>query len=310
MTVLGKTAEPVPAVVHYVEGKCLLAGVTTSQGIKLHSAPRIETKYRGVVRNVKQTGDPQLPEADTRLADVEAASAEAFLARLKASSCLLLHLAEGVDDDARQHFLALQVNPGSWAIRRSLAGIHCAALRPEDFRRLARGRGSMVWSPLSNLLLYGRTADIGAARAANVRIALGSDWSPSGSKDLLGEFKIARLLARQSGWDIPDAELVAMATRNAAEVVRWGGRLWTLEPRSRADLLVVAGRSRAAHAQLLEAHEGDVKLVMIDGVARYDRKALMRRLRGARRDLEPITVGGAERLLFFKQRPPTRSQVR
>jgi 5-methylthioadenosine/S-adenosylhomocysteine deaminase len=92
-----------------------------------------------------------------------------------------------------------------------------------------------------------------------------------------------------------------MATRNAAEVVRWGGRLGTLKPGSRADLVVLAGRRRAGHAQLLEAHEGDVKPVVIGGVARYGRKALMRRLVGARRDLEPITVAGTERLLFFTQ---------
>ncbi len=65
----------------------------------------------------------------------------------------------------------------------ALAGIHCAALNAGDFAVMAKHHGSIIWSPLSNLLLYGGTTDIKAARAAGVSIALGSDWSPSGSKN-------------------------------------------------------------------------------------------------------------------------------
>ena len=71
------------------------------------------------------------------------------------------------------------------------AWIRQAALKPEDFRVLGSLGGAMVWSPLSNLLLYGATADIRAAVNAGVRIGIGSDWSPSGSKNLLGELKVA-----------------------------------------------------------------------------------------------------------------------
>ncbi|WP_426780430.1 hypothetical protein [Pseudomonas aeruginosa] len=53
----------------------------------------------------------------------------------------------------------------------------------------------MASSPLSNLLLYGETADVAAAKATGVAIALGRDWSPSGSKNLPGELKTARLVS-------------------------------------------------------------------------------------------------------------------
>ena len=59
---------------------------------------------------------------------------------------------------------------------------------------MAQNKASMVWSPLSNLLLYGGTADVKSARAAGVPVALGSDWSPSGSKNLLNELKIAKIV--------------------------------------------------------------------------------------------------------------------
>ncbi len=164
----------------------------TSQGIMLNSNAGIQRYYRGILRNVEQTDDPELFEAQGRIADVVAKDARAFFGRLmKEDSCFLLHLSEGVsqegqtDSVARRHFLALQVAPGEWAINDRLTAIHAAGLLPEDFDLLAQHGGSMVWSPLSNLLLYGATARVEAARKRGVRIGLGSDWAPSGSKNLL-----------------------------------------------------------------------------------------------------------------------------
>jgi cytosine/adenosine deaminase-related metal-dependent hydrolase len=95
MTVLGKTPGYVEAVVRYVECKCLLGGVTTSQGIALFSNQGIAQYYRGVVRKVEETGEADLPDAATRISDVEAEDVETFFERLQRSSCLLLHLSEG-----------------------------------------------------------------------------------------------------------------------------------------------------------------------------------------------------------------------
>ncbi len=160
MKVLAHTPKYVPAVVRYVEAKCLVGGTTTSQGIALSSYAGIQRFYKGIVRNVEQTDDPDLPEAATKIADVEAKDRSKFLKRLKSFDCLLLHLSEGTDEAAREHFLALRSPSGKWAITDSLAGIHCVALEGEDFDVLADGGASMVWSPLSNLLLYGETADV------------------------------------------------------------------------------------------------------------------------------------------------------
>ena len=55
-----------------------------------------------------------------------------------------------------------------------------------------------MWSPFSNLWLYRDTTDVLAARAAGVRVCLGADWSPSGSKNLLGELKVADMWNRTS----------------------------------------------------------------------------------------------------------------
>src|SRR6478609_8129405 len=80
MQVLGKTPSLVPALVRFVEAKCLVAGVTTSQGIALYSNAGIARFYHGVVRTVEEPDDPALPPAHSRIPDVAAADVTAFAA--------------------------------------------------------------------------------------------------------------------------------------------------------------------------------------------------------------------------------------
>src|SRR5690606_30388800 len=154
-----------------------------------------------------------LPEADSRVADVEAGDAASFLERLEKGKRIVLHLAEGVDEAAHAHFGALKLSRSRWAITESLVGIHAAALDRDDFEVMGSHGGSMVWSPASNLMLYGGTADIHAARRGGVTVALGSDWAPTGSKNLLAELKVARAAADAFAWDVTDRDLVDMVTR-------------------------------------------------------------------------------------------------
>jgi hypothetical protein len=297
MTVIGKSPSLLPALIRYVEAKCLLGGVTTSQGIALFSNAGIRRFYRGIVRNVEETDDENLPEVETRIADVEAKSASKFLARLKRETCFLLHLSEGVDAKAREHFRALNFAANEWAITPQLAGIHCAGLKAEDFRILGQLGGAMVWSPMSNLLLYGGTADVKAAIEAGVRVGIGSDWSPSGSKNLLGELKVAWLVAQQIG-GVTRHDIVAMATRTAAKILGWGSVLGTLEPGKRADLIVVQGTSADPYDHLIRAKETDITLVVINGVPRFGRNTFMSSLGVSG---EALTVNGNKRVLFLKQ---------
>jgi cytosine/adenosine deaminase-related metal-dependent hydrolase len=302
MKVLAHTPTYVPAIVRYVEAKCLVAGTTTSQGLALSSYAGIQHYYRGIVRNVEQTDDPVLPEAADHIADVDAKSREKFLKRQKQLPCLLLHLSEGTNDAARQHFLALKFPAGTWAISGSLAGIHCVALEPADFNVLANAGAAMVWSPLSNLLLYGQTAKIKDAVAAGLTIGLGPDWSPSGSKNLLWELKIARLVANQEQAPLSDFDLIAMATRNAAKILRWDKQLGTLEAGKRADLLVVSNRDGDPYQHLLTRSEHDIELVVINGVPRYGASQPMRRLLGdGPNNVEAATIANRRRLLNLHQ---------
>ena len=293
MAALGSDPHLVAAIIRYVELRALLGGTTTSQGVTLSSAPGMVKHFRGLVRNVEAPGEDDLPAATTHIADVDAKDATKFLARISTGQKMILHLSEGTDDAAHKHFAALQIAPDKWAITENLIGIHCVGLADADFKVLAQHGGSMIWSPLSNLLLYGQTANLPAALAAKVPIALGSDWAPSGSKNLLGELKVARLAAPKS---VADADLVAMATSTPAKLLGWDGLLGSLQSERIADLFVVHGTEGDPYGCLLAATEADLDLVVIGGIPRLATSTLMRKL-GVTAGTEALTIRRKKRVL-------------
>ncbi|MDI9396144.1 MAG: amidohydrolase family protein [Euryarchaeota archaeon] len=290
------------ALVRYVECKCLLAGVTTSQGITLASNAGVIKYYRGIVRNVEKPDDPALPAAKTRTDDVD--DAEDFLQKLQDDSfhrrCRLLHLSEGKDQFARKQFLNLRLASGEWAITNALGGIHAAGLLAEDFPVLKANGGAIVWSPLSNLLLYGDTAMIQAAKENGLLIGLGSDWSPSGSKNLLGELKIAKIFSDVNGKIFSDEELVMMVTINAARILKWDSLLGSIEAGKRADLIVSHGSQGSGYRRLLRSSESDITLVVINGVPRCGTAKLMEAFDV---ETERLKIGPQqeERVLYLRQ---------
>ena len=298
MATIAKSKDPhlLASLVRYVETKCLLAGVTSSQGISLKN-DQLDAYYRSAMRVVEDPADRQFPRASTHIPDVAASDWSQFKKTLDHASCLLLHLSEGLDEKARAAFLALQNSQGVWAITSALAGIHCAGLNPDDFAVLASHGGSMVWSPLSNLMLYGGTTNVGAAISAGVPVGLGSDWSPTGSKNLLNELKIAKAANEVDKLGLSDRDLVAMVTRAPAAIVKWGALVGSLEPGKRADLIVVNSPSAAdPYAALIAAKETDIRLVLINGRAVVGEPALMSALGASG---ETLTIGGEPRIIDY-----------
>ena len=298
--VLGQSPGVLQALVRYVECRAMLGGVTSTQGITLANASSLTRHFKGLVRNVESPGDPELPSANTNIANPDVGGAEVYLTKLgKQKGAYLQHLSEGSDPTARGWFLRLKRLDGTWAVTKALSGIHSAALDREDFDILAAAGASMVWSPMSNYLLYGETADLKAVKDSGIQMALGSDWAPSGTKNLLGELKVAWLASKAT----PDSqgdpmfnreEIVRMATINPAKILRWDKRLGSIEPEKWADLMVVNGKTKEAYANLIEARETSISLVMIDGIPRIGQPSLMNQFGPG---TEQIKVGGASRVL-------------
>jgi len=299
MAVLGKTPDFPEAIVRYVESKCLVAGVTASQGISLYGVG-LSKFYRGIVRNVESPTDPKLHKAHTKISDVDKDDVQKFWIRLQEiNGTFLLHLCEGIDGKARRHFEALKLDDDdNFAINDHLTGIHSTALTPDDFKIMAKREGAIVWSPLSNLLLYGETTNIKAAHAEGVMIALGSDWSPSGSKNLLGELKVAQLVIDEHQLPITPRDIVAMTTSNPAKILKWDSQLGSLEPEKQADLLVITDGDDDPHQTLIDSTEEHVELVIINGVPRYGIPNLMEHFGP---ESEKFEVAGKERWFNLRE---------
>ena len=278
------------SIARFVECRSLLGGATTTQGLSA-STTGGRKWYKGLTRNVEAPGDPAFPAAGGQTLDYRPAQIESDLVpQLKKDRPFFYHLSEGTDADARQRFLDLQYRPNLWAIDRDLIAIHCVALKEADFARLEAAAG-MVWSPLSNLLLYGETTDVAAAKQHGVRIALGGDWSPSGSKNLLGELKIARIVSDHLGGLFTAEELVRMVTSTPAEMLGWDGQIGTIRRGRKADLLLLEGHRKDPFEQLIEAGEDDLLAVLIDGRPRHGRLGFLD-FDGKRQ--EAITIGGKD----------------
>jgi 5-methylthioadenosine/S-adenosylhomocysteine deaminase len=197
-------------------------------------------------------------------------------------------------------------------LEQAVATIHAGALEPADFRRwdAAGGRpgaghpgGTVVWSPFSNLWLYGQTTLVPDAVAAGVGVALGTDWGPSGTRNLLGELKVARLWSDHEAWGLTDHDLVRMVTCVPGDLL---GRVWQtpvgrLTAGGLGDVTVLARTDPDPWRSVVHARERDVQLVVVNGRAAFGRSAL---LRGAgERKTTSVPVGGGQRRSVALVRP-------
>ena len=119
--------------------------------------------------------------------------------------------------------------------------IHGIPYREPEWLQMSSASASLIWSPTSNLTLYGETAQIPAALDAGVNIALAPDWTESGSLNLMMELRAAMTI-NQEHWDgqISDQQLVKFVTCNAALALGIQDRVGQITPGFQADLMVIS----------------------------------------------------------------------
>jgi cytosine/adenosine deaminase-related metal-dependent hydrolase len=292
------------------EVKSLVNGGTVTVG-GYGPAPTDVTRNRcilGLARNVDSAADLlrqpalnaepyrnfvfpfELDEADEKLIrTVDPDSADP-----KVLHAAVVHLAEGTDSAARREFRLFKAHR---FIRKGVSVIHAVALAPEQIRELAQGGVGLVWSPHSNFILYGKTADVLTAIDAKMTVAIAPDWSPSGSAGMIEEIGVAwRYNLGALNGAIKEAALVEMATINPARLAKLDGQLGSIETGKLADLIVMKRRGTTAYQALLLGTPGDVLLVTVGGVPVYGDRALMQHLL-PRAPLEAIDVCGEPKAL-------------
>jgi 5-methylthioadenosine/S-adenosylhomocysteine deaminase len=268
----------------YGELAALVGGTTSMQGgYPLNPVVREEC----LVRNIEFT---QLGGSTKRVfsqLDI-AKSAEEWKSHameMQEAGAWILHLGEGLPRQDPYRWLAWQEFgwlKASKMVTDRLVAIHGVALGADEIHELAAAKGKLVWSPLSNFLLYQQTANIRAAVNEKVTLSLAPDWAPSGSKSLLGELKIADIHNKGSAL-FTDQDLVAMGTRNPASAIGWSGQLGSIampgDHQMHADVIVVDAIDKDPYRNLIRATEDSIALVVVRGEPLYGNTTLMSKLR-------------------------------
>ena len=270
------------------ELRMLMSGVTSIAG---------SGEYGGMVRNLDRDNDglgvdelnyETFPLDDVRCSlrseDCSYGHGRDTSEYISAFGCYLPHIAEGIDAEARNEFLCTSQSPNgpdslryaSDLIEPNTAAIHLIGLLAADVDELALNDTKLVWSPRSNIDLYGHTAQVTLFDHLGVTISLGSDWVVSGSMNQLRELACAdQLNQNQFGGHFSDEDLWRMATDWAAVATGTDGIIGELAEGLMADIVIYDDPEQKDHRAILEADCGDVALVIKGGTALFGDAAVL-----------------------------------
>jgi 5-methylthioadenosine/S-adenosylhomocysteine deaminase len=292
----------------YGEVKAIAGGATSVVGGLTPVKPDDNACIMGLARNLDNYSGFGAPGVlnqeklryeifpfEMKLADQAQVKADLDSGKLKS---FLIHVGEGKDAAAAREFRMLNKREDGF-LRQGVSIIHGVALGKLDFEKMKEKGVALIWSPRSNIELYGVTSDVGTAKDKGVRIALAPDWSPSGSDGLLQELEYAATWnAAQSPVVFTSKELVQMATSVPAELAGVEKNIGRVERGFYADLLLIRRQAGDPYDVVLHTSAADVRLVVINGVAIYGDPDLMNRL-SAGRKLETITVCGKPKAIYM-----------
>ena len=174
-----------------------------------------------------------------------------------------VHLSEGVDQSSNDEFDALW---DKGLIMDETVVIHGTGMDQSQFEKMGTTGAGLVWSPFSNLVLYGDTTDVVAADNAGITISIAPDWGPSGTKNNLHELKVADMWNREIlDGHFSDYELVEMVTSNPAEISNWEDFVGQIKTGMHADIVVIDTFHENPYRNLIEAIDPDVRLTIVHG---------------------------------------------
>jgi cytosine/adenosine deaminase-related metal-dependent hydrolase len=151
------------------------------------------------------------------------------------------HVSEGINVAAAEEFDCLSMVDDM--VENDFAMIHGVALDADDGKLLAQNRASLIWSPRSNISLYGNTAPVSMLKNQGVLISLGTDWTPSGSMNMGRELACAdEFNSKYLNRAFSDRELWLMATLNPAVALHIDDRIGVLQAGHFGDIAIFDGR--------------------------------------------------------------------
>jgi 5-methylthioadenosine/S-adenosylhomocysteine deaminase len=279
------------ALLAYVQLRALVGGTTSMQGW-----PTANHDHVQVLRHIddEMAGGTSHNLIYTSTLTLEPQELAKRAQAQKNGAGFIYHCGEGAPGSLVEREFIHCANAG--CLGRTFIGIHCNSVEAADWVRWAKDdAGAIVWSPFSNLWLYGSTTNIDAARQQKVSICLGSDWGPSGTKNVQGEIKVAKIVGKKLGLGFTDRDLVAMLTSNPGDALArcWKRQVGRLTEDAFADVTILRAKgTKPAWTQIVEATEADIILAVVGGVPRYGDPAPMQAAGGP---TSKFTLAGKER---------------
>lgn len=308
------------------ELRALVHGTTTMMGQSLRQGcidrlVRNADHYHGLGHDHLQT----TIASPRDITDADAAGyVENFTAATEPTTRLAVHMAEGVTgggveeefasfagrdprDNRHRGTSLLCADDGSYCGTGLL--IHDVALTDAELLEAAETDAKLVWSPSSNIVLYGATTDIGRILELGITVGLGPDWTLSGEDDMLAEMRFALDWAAAEGVAAIDARrLWAMATSDGAEVLGLADAIGRLEPGMRADITVFGRTGPDPFDAVTDSTAVDVRLVLIDGAAYYGDLAL-EAATAVNGECDALDACGAPKFLCLRNTPGSDSRA-
>ena len=251
--------------VKYAEVKALVGGTTTIAGFAKFNKSYATWLLRNVEAERFGEQEPKIYTSVLKLRE-----GKQFLdteRKMREGNAFLYHLAEGTSPKLHAEYDELDSHR---LISDKLVAIHCTALAKGHFKSIGKKKTKIVWSPLSNFLLYGATTDVSSAKKHGTLVCLGSDWSPSGSKSLLWELKAVDLVNKESlNRTFSHRDIVEMAITNPARAIGWDDRVGMIKPGYHADLVVFERIEDDPYPNLVLSTEKGLNLSIVDGRPRY-----------------------------------------
>jgi hypothetical protein len=204
------------------------------------------------------------------------------------------HLAEGINLAAQNEVVCASLAANDLVTSKTSI-VHGVGLNATNVAAVHKAGASVIWSPRSNIGLYGNTTPVTEYAYAHVPIALGTDWLPSGSMNMLRELSCADSVNQKYfAATFSDAELWSMATTGAAAAAGFGQEIGALTVGMFADVAVFDASVNADYRAVIAASVEDVHLVLRGGQPLYGDAALVNALASG---CTPLDVCGEARVL-------------
>lgn len=207
------------------------------------------------------------------------------------------HIAEGINQAALNELRCLsgEGEKSRDIFKPNLAIIHGIGATVDIIKKMADNQVKLIWSPRTNISLYGDTAQAPLFDRMGVTIGLGTDWLYSGSANLLRELKCVDNMNRNYySHYFTDYQIWLMPTWNNAVAFGVDKYIGKIEKGYFADISIYRKTpTRESYRAVIDAESEDVLLVMKEGVRLYGDANIME-------SGETIDICGVSKKFDFK----------